>query len=261
MAYSTNGFRPEPDNPAHFSFEALLQPKMVALTSGDVDLRPFTSPRQNQGNSNSCVAQATIKALEIKRIQKYGLAAHVDLSRLAVYYLARELMTPPECTKDNGTYISHAFDVMRRFGVPAETDWPWDLSKLYTPPSWRAMRAAYLCKITAFYKIKSLGQDRVRAVIEALRAGNPVVFGTACGENWQTYKKGQVLEVPFIRTGGHATVLVGYQNGNFIGENSWGNSWGNLGFYLMAPSVIASIMSSDFWVCQNGWETYKVVAP
>jgi len=120
----------------------------------------------------------------------------VDLSRLAVYYLARELMTPPECTQDDGTYISYAFDVMRRFGVPTEADWPWDTSKLYTPPSWRAMRKAYLCKITAFYKILSGGQDRVQAVKECLRAGNPVVFGTTVGSNWTDYEAGQVLHLP-----------------------------------------------------------------
>lgn len=256
MPYKTN-FRPEPDSEKHFSFEALLRPQLIQVTSGDVDLRPFSSPRHNQGSTGSCVAQATIKALEIKRIQKYGRAAHVDLSRLAVYYLARELMSPPECTKDEGTFVSHAFDAVRRFGVPPETDWPWDQTKICTPPSWRAMRSAYLSKITAFYKIKSTGQDRVKAVIECLRAGNPVVFGTACGDNWFEYKKGQVLGLPAKTVGGHATVLVGYQKGNFIGENSWG-FWGDNGFYLMSPSVIASSESSDFWVPMVGWEPLKV---
>ncbi|OHD15473.1 MAG: hypothetical protein A2Y38_17475 [Spirochaetes bacterium GWB1_59_5] len=254
---TTYGFRPEPDSPLHWSFEALLQSKMVPQVAGDVDLRPFTSARHNQRATSSCVAQATVKALEIKRIQKYGATAHLDLSRLAVYYLARELMNPPECTKDNGTYISHAFDVLRRFGVPPETAWPWDVTKIYTPPSWMAMRKAYLHKITAFYKIRSTGQARVQAVIECLRANNPVVFGTIVGDNWHDYVAGQVLRLPSTETGRHATVIIGYKGGHFIGENSWGTAWGDNGFYLMEPEVVASSESSDFWVPQMGIEVLR----
>lgn len=248
------GFRPEPDNPKHWSFESQLRSKMPQQAPGDVDLRPFTTPRHHQRSTSSCVAQATVKALEIKRVQQHGREAHIDLSRLAVYYLARELMTPPECTKDEGTYVSHAFDVIRRFGVPPEADWPWDPKQLYTPPSWRAMRKAYLHKITAFYKIRSTGQERVQAVIECLRAGNPVVYGTEVGDNWQDYKAGQVLHLPAKSTGRHATVLLGYVGGVFLGENSWGTGWGDDGFYRMAPEVIAAPVSSDFWVPQAGFE-------
>jgi hypothetical protein len=116
------------------------------------------------------------------------------------------------------------------------------------------MRKAYLHKITAFYKIRSTGQDRVAAVIQCLRAGNPVVFGTATGDNWHGYAKGQVLGLPAKETGRHATVLLGYTGGRFIGENSWGTGWGDNGFYLMDPAVVASPESSDFWVPQAGFE-------
>ena len=257
VEYKLGGFRSEPENPKHWAFETMLRSKLLPTTTGDVDLRPFSSPRHNQRDTNSCAANAAIKALEIKRIQQHGQAAHVDLSRLAVYYLARELMTPPECTKDDGAYISFVFDVMRRFGVPPEADWPFDLSKLFTPPSWRAMRQAYLCKLTAFYKILSGGQERVQAVQECLRAGNPVVFGTTVGDNWTDYQAGQVLHLPTSVTGRHATVLVGLQGNTFIGENSWGTGWGDRGFYLMDPSVVAATESGEFWVPQAGWEPYK----
>lgn len=248
------GYIPEDDKPEHLSYEDLLKPNLVPLTDGDVDLRPFTSPRHNQGNTGTCVANSTIKALEIKRIQKYGMAAHVDLSRLAVYYLARELMFPPQTDKDKGTHISLAFDVLRRFGVCPETDWPFDTAQVCIPPSWKAMRSAYLHKIGSFFRIRSQGQGRVQEVIRCLRAGHPVVYGTAVGDNWQNYQKGQVLNDPGANPGGHATVLIGYKDGVFIGENSWGNSWGDDGFYLLSPEVIASTKSSDFWTALAAWE-------
>lgn len=260
-----SGFRPEPDSPKHWSFEELLLPKLAhqttkevaAVSEGNVDLRPFTSPRHSQGHTSSCVAQATCKALEIKRIM-VGLP-HVDLSRLAVYYLARDLMVPKETGNDGGTYISHAFDAMRRFGVPPETDWPWDLGKICHAPSWGAMRKAYVSKLSAFYKIYSSGQRRIQMVIEALRAGNPVVFGTYTNKSWKFYQKGQVLK-PILKSessGRHATCLVGYKDGIFIGENSWGPRWGDDGFYLMDPEAIAFDGSRDLWVPQAGYETYE----
>lgn len=262
LKYKLYGFREEPDNPDHWLYEDRLKPRMTYGGSGDVDLREFTSPRHNQRWSGSCVANACIKALEIKRIQKHGHDAHVDLSRLAVYYLARELMNPSETHVDDGTYISHAFDVLRRFGVPTEERWPFDLSKLNTPPSWMAMRSAFNHKIKSFYKINSTGDDRVQEVINCLRAGNPVVFGTNVGFGWaQHYKSNGILKPlqPVSqedRRGRHAVTIVGYVDGLFIIENSWGTSWGDDGFGFASPELIASPTSKSFWLPQAGWEPY-----
>lgn len=45
---------------------------------------------------------------------------------------------------------------------------------------------------------------------------------------WLDYAGGYALgPCPEGETlGGHATVLLGVQGGNFIGENSWGRGWG-----------------------------------
>ena len=133
-----NGFQPEADNPKHWDFDKLVF--KLDPVKGDVDLRPFTSPRHNQRNSNSCVAQSVVKALEISTIMLQGREAHVDLSVLAVYYLARELQFPPQTHVDDGTYISHACDVLRRFGACPEESWAFDLKRVNVSPSWLAMR-------------------------------------------------------------------------------------------------------------------------
>jgi len=252
--YRLDGWIPEGEKEEHWSYEDQLKARMVAKTTGDVDLRPFSSPRHNQKHTNSCVANAVVKALEIKRIMDKGHDDHVDLSILAVYYLSREIMWPPQTHVDKGTFISHACDVLRRFGVCPETDWPWDTDKIYEAPTWNAMRKAYVRRIEAFYKIYSKGAKRVEEVVRCLQAGNPVVFGTTVGLNWSLYKKGQVLQAPANVRGRHATVLVGWKDGKFIGENSWSSRWGDNGFYLMDPNVIAYPQSQDFWVIQTGME-------
>ena len=264
------GWIPEEDKPEHWSFEDKLMPLIGDYrygsdtdgAAGDVDLRQPASAVHSQRHTSSCVAQAVVKALEIKRIQQFGPDAHVDLSRLFVYYLARELMFPSRVNKDDGTNIGIACDVLRRFGVPPETDWIWDPNKVYTPPSIMSMRNAYLHKIQAYYKIRSIGQQRVDAVKAALRAGNPVTFGTEVGVNWGLYRsynplRQEPLELPTIKTGRHATVLIGIKGDTFIGENSWGTEWGHDGFYFMSPDVIASDKSDDFWIVTGGWEPWE----
>ena len=133
--YRVDGFLPEPDSPKHWGFEDKLQSRLVVKETGDVDLRPFTSPRHNQRSAGSCVAQSVIKALEIKRIIEYGRDAHVDLSVAMLYYLARELQFPPMTHKDTGTFVSHACDALRRFGVAPEEMFPYDADNVITPPT------------------------------------------------------------------------------------------------------------------------------
>ncbi len=280
-----NGFRPEPDDDHKHPDFAVIRNRMSSWAPpGGSDLRPFSSPRQNQLNSSTCAANSTTKALELKRIQKYtlenvprlgfdkaleyGQSKHVDLSRLALYHLARELMDPPETDKDEGTYISLCADVLRRFGVCREAPdptkpgddayWPFDLSKIFISPGWKQMRQAYVHKIDAWHKIYSSGADRVEDVIQSLSAGSPVVYGTVIGENWQTYDGTPLTPKSGKTLGGHATVLVGWDtSGFFWGENSWGTGWGpDDGFYKVRPEVIASDDSSDFVVMTGGWEEW-----
>ena len=195
--FNVSGFRPDPPSEKYWSFEDQLENKMISTGSWDIDLREYTSPRHRQLSTSSCVGQSVVKALEVKRIMKHGYDAHIDLSVLSVYYLARELMNPQETDKDSGTYISLACDVLRRFGVCPETDWPFKTNKVLFSPPWKAMRNAYLHKIKAFYRINSVGQDRIEKVVKALQARNPVVFGTSVGTNWFSYRdKTQVISLP-----------------------------------------------------------------
>ncbi len=241
---------PEHLTDQHYDFEKKMKPKLVSAARSS-DLRPFTSGRHDQLNIGSCAAQSVIKAIELLRIKKYGRGAHVDLSRMAVYFLSRELMKPPECHLDEGTYISNCADVMRRFGVCAESIWDYTIDHLYKSPSWAVMRSAYRNKIAGWSMIKSYGNKRVEDVILTLANGLPVCFGTPVGDNWKDYESdSQPLRIPSNETGRHATVLVGYDptRNIFIGENSWGTGWGHDGFYELMPEVVAWDRSANFVV-------------
>jgi hypothetical protein len=297
------GFRPTPD-----SMRA-SQPKfgsvrkdVEAWTEGEAsDLRRFSPARHDQSHSSSCVAQSVVRAAEVQRIKKLfkealasGLpesealasakSGHVPLSRLALYYAARELMDPQEVDKDEGTYVVLAAEAMRSAGVCREEKdranpsdrsyWPFDLkpdpgtgkSKVFSPPSWSAMREAYLHKISAWHRMETEGEERVRDVIIALGAGCPVVYGAKVDRQWMAYDGSSPLGLMREELiGGHATVLLGWDPSRrlFLGENSWGPAWGvkgpdgTGGFYEVTEEKIASDESDDFVVMEGGWEPWR----
>lgn len=255
------GHKPDPiKNYPAFDKKELFGGASPLYTGGDIDLRRFSSPRHNQTTTDSCVAQSVIKALEIKRIQKYGMAKHVDLSVMDLYYGCRDRMEPKQTNKDDGTFIYLACWVLKEMGVCRESTHPFRMENLYIPPPILATREARMNQIKTAYKIQKGGWDRVDDVIANLEMGNPVVFGTAVGNNWKYYTEDSnpLLPTKWEDTkGNHAVCIVGYVGGKFIIENSWGTSWGDNGYAWLRPEVIADGASKDFWVICDGSEAYS----
>lgn len=257
--FKVGGHRPDPSTVNYTQFSKSFFDGHQPILAGDADLRPFTSPRHNQRRTGTCVAQSVIKALEIKRIQKHGSASHVPLSVMDLYFGARDLMDPKETNVDNGTHIYLACEVLKTFGVCREVMNPFSESNLFIPTPILATREAYLNKISQAYRINSSGWDRVDDVIANLQMGNPVVFATIVGNNWFNYGPNSPPLGPTSwqdSKGGHATCLVGYVDGKFIDENSWGTNWGDNGFAWLQPEVIAEQSSTDFWVIADGSEAW-----
>lgn len=257
-----DGWKPDPANKKYWKFDknnfALSSTNNIQYqSSNDIDLRPYTSARHDQQNTNSCVANAIIKGLEIKRILKYGHSNHVDLSISDLYYGARERMTPSMVDWDQGTHISLACDVLRDFGVCREIMHPFTKQNMYKKPSVMASREARLNRIQNHFKIKSYGNDRLDDIIFNLRAGNPVVFGTIVGKDWLNYQGGkEPLQTETQPKGNHAMVVIGFVDGLFIIENSWGRFWGDDGFGYVAPEVFKHPSTRDLWVMVDGSEAW-----
>lgn len=274
------GWRPETVPEAIWSFGERARDRVVAAQQAwsGPDLRQMSVGRQDQSSSNSCAGQAVAKACEIKRVSRIyeqqrtagsahdtalvvARSQHRNLSAMAIYYLARDLMPlrpdgTDEVHYDEGAYLSAACDVLRRWGVCTEDKWPFDVDKIKTPVSWKAMRQAKTHKIHAFYRIEP--GARVEDTISNLDVGNPVVYGTAIGPEWDSYQDGEVLGKPSRITGHHATVLLAYDRvrGLFLGENSWGTGWGDEGFYRIDPRVIESFETQELVVIAGGWEDW-----
>jgi len=258
--FKLGGWQPDPANKKYYKFDrsklSLSKSNNQYQSGDDVDLRPYTSPRHDQGATGSCVGQSTIKALEIKRIMKHGHEKHTDLSVLNLYYNARDRMTPSQVKKDEGTYISLACDVLRDIGVCRDELHPFKVRDVTKKPTLLAARESRLNRITSHFKIKSQGKELLEDMIFNLKAGNPIIFGTQVGDQWFGYRGGKTIGVENKPKGGHAMVVVGYVDGIFIVENSWGTQWGDDGFAYVKPEVFTHPSTRDLWVIVDGSEAW-----
>lgn len=251
--YKVGGYKPDP---SHIQYEPFNKLKYSLNTniSDNIDLREFTSPLRNQGKLSCCVAEAVTKALEIKRIIKYGKNKHIPLSILDNYYGARERMDPAQTNVDEGTYIYLSCNVLSDIGVCADDMWPFDESKVFLKPPIMATREARLNRIKTQYKILNDKNLRLDDIIFNLKSKNPVVFGTLVGQDWFEYDGKSTLGIETRPVGGHAICCVGFVDGKFIIENSWG-LWGDNGFAYLAPEVL--INANDIWALVDGTEGWE----
>jgi len=253
---------PEREDKPDWKFSSKLQPLLVQVHPGDVDLRAHTT-ETNQYSAGSCAGNATADSVEVLNSIE-GLPA-VQLSRLFVYTLARNFMDMDmdgrsDIDKDEGTYIRLCFDVLSKFGICREDvaagkgGWPYDLSKLHELPDLKSMRRATGHRIHSYYRITGSGEDRVDEVISALRSNHPVVFGTAINSAFRRVRNLDPIGPPEGATiGGHAMLVVGWLQGKgFIVKNSWGKGWGDKGFWIMTPEYMAWSGTRDLWVPTKG---------
>lgn len=219
----------------------------------DLDLRRFTTP-SNQYSLNACAGNATADAVEILEAV-HGKTA-TQLSRLYVYSMARILHQ--DLHRDEGTYIATCFEVLSRFGICAETYWPYDESKVFVAPSLRAERDARAHKIHSYYRITALGKDRIPQIKQALANQCPVVFGTLVARDLGNHRGDAVLSIPQGEIGGgHAMIIVGYDAGRgaFIIKNSWGQNWGMDGFAYFSEDYLTWNETWDLWVPFAGYDS------
>ena len=214
---------------------------------GRVDLRAECPPVEDQGPIGACTANAVVGALEY--LQRRGGLDHIDLSRLFVYYNARQL---GDCTDvDSGTCLSHVLAGVLAHGACEESLWPNHADKVTVRPSQACYDNAQQHQAIEF-AMTPLGERTMQAVARGL----PVVFTTFMPRSYYD-AAADTGEAPPPGTAqgpvdvGHCMLIVGYDTGGqyWIARNSWGESWGDGGYFRIPFLTLqAYSVPEHFWV-------------
>ncbi|CAF1325235.1 unnamed protein product [Adineta ricciae] len=229
--------------------------------SSYVDLRRWMTPVEHQQDMNTCCANAFAGVCEY--LIKLNSGRHIDVSRLFIYYNAQIIGQKTRHVRDAGSEPREIALGLRKYGVCDESTWPYDQSLLNTEPSAKAYEEA--SKYTVVLLKIPFG---IKPILKCLHNKIPVVVNIKMVENAGEevkYNHG-ILSIPrldntFIRrTNSHAVLIVGYDLHKklFIVRNSWGNGWGDDGYfripfdYLNESRLTHSIDVHDgLWTVQH----------
>ena len=246
----------------------MATPKTASLTTKDANIPSSASIKAyapmvgNQGQTGTCTAWATaygartiLESVVYNRHNLYKTTQNV----FSPYYIYNQIRLERGCKR--GTVIKDALKLMQREGVVKFSQFGEVCSQQIHYKD-RQLASAY--KIQGFKRLSNLNStNKVFPVKKSISEKNPVVIGMKVSksfmkswgkESW----KPKANETQYNTVGGHAMVVVGYDDyrdgGSFEIMNSWGKNWGNNGFIW--------VRYNDFdRFVRNAYEMIPIVLP
>jgi hypothetical protein len=199
------------------------------------DLRSYAGPILDQGVFGSCMPNSIVSTIDmITRLAGKELA---PLSRMQNYADTRNAMG--SFNKDSGSIPEIALDMAKTKGIAPESMWKYTPENMYTQPTEEVYAAASGVKISGWTALNIYQHTNglVNTVKDMLSQGKPVILGFLA-KSYFMYQYGPLEDQTNTGSGpsygGHATMIVGYDDnlngGSYIIKNSWGTSWGDNGY-------------------------------
>lgn len=256
--YTIDNLQPDPIDTRDYLFSS-----PVSQLPAKKSLAHFNRDIENQLNTGSCVANATVSALEIL-LEKAN--NWTNLSRLFIYYNIREPYENLK-NKDQGAYLRDGFKSVSRQGVCISDKWPFIPDNVNIKPPPEAYAEASLRLVNRYERIPGFNHLTPSTDVEisllkaAIAKGYPVTIGMKLGKSF-TQLRGELSTHKYVGVnndsiGGHAMCVIGYDDSlnGFIVENSWDTSWGDNGLCLISYDVMKKDVH-DAWVCTE-FANYK----
>ncbi len=220
-------------------------PKTATLATRDfsslprkVDLSKYAPTVGNQGQTGTCTAWSSVyHARTITYALRNGITDRATITRTAFSpsYVYNQIRYNNTC--NSGTRVNEALEVLKTKGTPTLSDFAFDCDKV---PDENDHDLAEAYRILD-YKILCYQEDanKVEPIKKSLANGNPVIFGMY---TVPSFSSGAYYSDVWNRTpedkdyerGGHAMVIVGYDDDKYGGAfrilNSWGAGWGDGGY-------------------------------
>ncbi|HNW44359.1 MAG TPA: C1 family peptidase [Elusimicrobiales bacterium] len=222
------------------NFEAVSAPSIELMAAKDLptalDWRAangnyVTAPR-NQKKCGSCWAFAMTAGLEAYTLLKQNTPdTDLDLSE-------QVMVSCSGAGSCQGGQLNAGF--LQKTGLPAEAAYP------YTATNGDCESAAAGWQDSA-YKVGAWGSvpKKIASIKTALVKYGPLPTAMMVYEDFMHYKTGIYSYTTGKKLGGHAILLVGYNDEEqyFILKNSWDTGWGENGFFRVAYSEMGTVVN------------------
>lgn len=230
--------------------------------STDLRTTGYLKPLFDQGQLGSCTGNSISKAVQFNLLRQAD-PAPITPSRLFIYY--NERVMEGTVDQDSGAQIRDGIKSIVTQGVCDESLWPYDPDKFAVRPPDTCYNQATQCEALAYHSIDNdLGEMK-----DCLAQGRPFVFGFNVFNGFESDAVAATGVVPMPSSdeaaiGGHAVLAVGYIDGPLITtinsqsvtlsqvvivQNSWGDSWGDGGYFYLPYAYISNFdLADDMWV-------------
>lgn len=181
-------------------------------------------------------------------------ASTLPFSRLFIYY--NERVIENTVNQDSGAQIRDGLKSISSEGVCIENLYPYNVNTFTIKPSNEAYTDALQYKALEYSRLNNLNKMEL---IQCLMDGFPFVFGFSVYDSFESQEVSDtgVVEMPQSSEsllGGHCVCCIGYslEDDRFIVANSWGQDWGQDGFFTIPASYLCNgNLASDFWTVRT----------
>lgn len=243
----------------------LVDPTRLTLPRA-ADLRAGFLPVTDQGQTNGCSGCAGVALFEYSMwhtSQKFA-----KCSSMFVYKVARNFM---RAAGDSGAYLRMNMKVLSVVGVCPEEFWPYNPLYVDVEPPAFCYAIANNFEALKYYKLDitpRTTEDLLLTVKAHLAAKVPAMFGVLLPQSVTQYAIGGMIPHPSPWDPpryAHAMVAVGYDDdletlntapqpgfstksrGALLVRNSWGPSWGQMGYGWLPYEYVLSALTGDWW--------------
>jgi C1A family cysteine protease len=193
--------------------------------------RNFITPVKDQGGCGSCVAFGSIAAVEgTLRVLRNDPNLQIDLSEAHLFYCLARAQGRMCSGPNGGWWVAPAMDCIRNPGVADDACYPYtagDQNCTNLCADWQSR----VFQLTGWHVINSVADMKTW-----ISTKGPLTACFTVYNDFYSYRSGIYRHVTGNVVGGHCVCVVGYSDSDraWICKNSWGQGWGEAGFFRIA---------------------------